>query len=358
LFVLFNTTTLAQYTNPVMDAAREAGLIEDIGLSQTVDDVTVTLDWAYADVQRIVLQYTITTTGDVDPQSIVSPFASPQLRDSSGVMFSYASSYPAPGETPNELVVNLEYYTQALVPGDEAGEVIVNNEYFNVDPLPQELDLELRLRLGDYTVPEGMPNAGAEIEPAGPFVFDFTVPLYPAITFEPMETADAAGLSVSLERVTITPANTSVRLCYPLPDRRDWQPEVSLEIGDVQGILTGASLVGAKEDISLDDERWCRDMSFSLFYDQEPTELTVSVDYLTASMVEGPDDWLEIKDALAEQGIKIEVNFTQGEQGGGGVGIEVVSIPDGVDFNEAVNAARESLGDRLGGPWTFTVAIP
>jgi hypothetical protein len=75
-------------------------------------------------------------------------------------------------------------------------------------------------------------------------------------------------------------------------------------------------------------------------------------------MVEGPDDWLEIKDALAEQGIEIEVNYTQGEQGGGGVGVEVVSIPDGVDFNDAVNAARERLGDRLGGPWSFTVEIP
>lgn len=353
------TTSYAQNmpANPVMDSIREAGLIEDLDMSQTVGDVTVTLDWAYADVQRIELQYTVTTAGSVTPSSLQPPYSSPQLSDSNGAIFSFASSTAPSSDSSDELVVNLGYYTQVFRPSEQPDEMILDNEYFNVDSLPESLDLELTLNLGDYTVPEGLPDAGTQVAAVGPFVFDFTVPLYPATIIEPMQTVDAEGIPVTLEQISVTPANTSVRVCYPLPDRRDWQPEVSVAIEGVEGLPLGASLVGGKT-VSFDDERWCRDMAFSLFYDQEPAQLIVSVDYLTASMIEGPDDWLRIKDVLAEQDIEIEVNYAQGEQGGGGVGIEVVSIPDGVDLTEAVNAARETLGDRMAGPWTFNVAIP
>jgi hypothetical protein len=367
VLMLFTSLAYAQeqYADPVMEAAREAGLIEEIGITRTVGDVTVTLDWAYADTQRIMLGYTLQTANDLHPNDLFSPFMpSPRLSDSEGASFSYASSIPAPGDQSNELSVVLDYYTQVILPGAQPDEFVVDNDYFN--PPPDELDLEFELNYGDFTAEANVPPASLEgsnlepgdyVDPIGPFVFNFTVPLYPALVLEPDQTVEAAGVSVTLEQVSITPTKTSARVCYDMPDTRDWMPEASVELGGTPGRMSGASLVGGKE-AAVDTEHRCRDLSYDVFYDTEPGILTVSVDYLTVSMAEGPDDWLRIKDVLAEEGIEIEVNFSQGEDGGGGIDVEIVSIPDGVDFNEAVNAARETLGDRLAGPWTFTVEIP
>jgi hypothetical protein len=366
VLLLLTSVVYAQeeYADPVMEAAREAGLIEEIGLSQTVGDVTVTLDWAYADTQRIMLGYTLHTAEDINPNDLFSPFmSSPRLSDGEGASFSYASSIPIPGDQSNEMVMVIDYYTQAILPGAQADEFVVDNEYFNSPP--DELDLQFELNYGDFTAEANVPPAslddsnlepGDYVDAIGPFVFDFTVPLYPAVVVAPMETVEVDGIEMTLEQVSITPTKTSARVCYDMPDARDWMPEASVEVGGEPGRMSGAALVGGKE-AAADTEHRCRDLSYDVFYDTEPTTMTVNVDYLTASMTEGPDDWERIRDVLAEQGIEIEVNFSQGE-GGGGVGIEVISIPDGVDFNEAVNEAREMLGDRLAGPWTFTVELP
>lgn len=353
-----------QLSDPVLEKARQAGMIASIGKSQTIKDVTVTLDWAYADVQRLVIGYSIQTKNGVKLQDLISPFGTDQARlsDDKGAQFSFASGMGAPAESTDHITTSTEFYPQALVPGKNPGEVMVDNHYFaHPDPT---ITLKWELSLGGFTVPEGIPpQPGSSLKPgetvpsAGTFTFDFTIPLYPSLTRAPNQTVQAAGVTMTLQQISMTPTKTSVQVCYAAPDQRDWMPEGSVKIGDKTGLLTGTSLLLDKSQ-PIDYQHICRELSFSLFYDQQPATITVAIDHLSTSMPEGPGEWLQIKDVLAKEGIIINVKFEQGSHGGSGVSIDIVSIPKGVDFNDAVNAAREKLGNRLRGDWTFTVKMP
>ena len=58
VFIMFFTVGMMSYAiyetingrDPGLEAVHEAGLVTELNLSQTINDVTVTLDWAYADV--------------------------------------------------------------------------------------------------------------------------------------------------------------------------------------------------------------------------------------------------------------------------------------------------------------------
>jgi hypothetical protein len=75
----------------------------------------------------------------------------------------------------------------------------------------------------------------------------------------------------------------------------------------------------------------------------------VSLDAIEKSMAEGPSEWNRIQEMLAEQGIEMIVNAEDH-----GIGLEMPDLPEGMTYQDAINLAREQLGDRIVGPWLFT----
>ncbi len=350
--------------DPLITAAREAGLLHELNLTQTLDDISVTLNWAYVDTQQLILNYTVT---GADPLMLNASFAITPivLRDAEGYQFSYSRAMPLPDATADSTTVTAHFYNQAIrqIAGSDQYEVVDDYFHTHFDRVPAEIALQMALTLGGYEVPEWVITEGVEsaysvgddVPAVGPFTFDFTVPVTNSVELEPMETVEADGLAVTLEALSVAPTAAEARICYDMPDGRDWLPEATLTIDGEIGYMSGHGVTDMAQFENT--ERRCRNVSFSAFYDGSPTTLTLSLDYLSTSMQEGPADWERIEEVLAEDGIDIDVIFERGESGGG-MRIEEVDVPEGFDLQEALNAARETLGDRVAGPWVFEVELP
>ncbi len=368
LFLLPGATSLAQ-ENPIWTAAQQADLVSEIGQSQTIGDVTLTLNWAYVDPQRLAVNYTVETTdADLNLFDIFSPYSSyPILGDTEGSNFSYSTANFEAGDTANKRTATVEYYSQAVRPGKGTDEWIIDNDYFatHFDMLPATMTMRFELTLGGFTVddtfyiPESSTlKIGDTVEPIGPFQFEFSASIHPELVIEPNQSIEARGLNMTLESVSITPMQTTARVCYDMPDSQDWMPKATLTLDGEIGMLTSMSITVPKQDLALETEHRCRDLSFQAFHETAPDVLTLDIGSLATSMMEGPAEWEQIKQVLAGQGIDIQVNFETSPQGGGGIGIDILEIPEGVDFNDAVDAAREELGKIMRGPWTFTLDLP
>ncbi len=349
--------------DPRIQAAMEQGLFTPIDQSQTVDAVTVTVENVYVDTQQLILGYTIT---GADPLLYGNPFQTPiTLRDQNGAAFSYASAQvnPAGNGDSNRFLVT--FYNQAVIEGENSAVAVVD-DYFrtNFDTVPESINLQLEINYDDFVIEEWLPldlessdhQPGDTVEGVGPFVFDFSAPVYPALELQPMQSVTANDLEITLEALNITPLTGEARICYDLPDERDWQPEISVALDDQPGRMTGHGTTDMAQFENT--ERRCRDIRFDLFYSGQAEHVALSLDYLTTSMREGPEDWERIETVLAEAGIDIDVIFEQGENGGGGIRIEEVDVPEGFDLQAAMNSARETLGDRIAGPWIFEVELP
>lgn len=215
----------------------EHGLVENLNLSQTVGGITATLEWAYADANRIVLAYTIAHPADRENSSIM-------LTDMSGtVLPTIMGGY---GYAADGVMSDVSSYDAGLI-GDR----------------PDVLQLSLHLKVSTLDLPEETPmppvatvdpETGASIvvlepleigEPATVFDIQFSVPFHPGREVAIGQMAEDAGISITLERAVIAPSDTRFDLCFSgLDPAYDWIPIFTLEtpefsLRDSANILSG-----------------------------------------------------------------------------------------------------------------------
>ena len=206
-----------------LSRVQQAGLSQEIDLRQTVDGVTVILERGYADANRIVLGYTIQSSDGrrYDPASMV-------LSGSSGTVFTPTVGMGAIGQD--------DVLEISLPPGE--GGYIFSFDATGLPEAPSTLDLNLEVELREFIVPANTPGqpvaqdkaaaqpAGAAVAEAGParsgavvgpFVFDFRLPFLPGYTVDVGQTATAAGVTLELKRVVVTPSETRALLCIEAP---------------------------------------------------------------------------------------------------------------------------------------------
>lgn len=332
--------------DPGIQGAADAGLFYEINQSQTINDVTVTVTRAYADLQRFAIEYTVQ---GIDAELVQNSITSGQrLQDRMGNTFSFSGGGPTGESTSDEVVVSTQFYTQAMREGNTPGEIIVDNDYFTsqYESIPEEIDFVLVLDF--YRDIYGEPIVE---NPPEPFTFEFSVPLNAGVVLEPNVTVEDQALAITVERITLMPSQTEIRICTELPDARDWQPVARLWIGDEPALPSGWGLVSRDE--VLNTQRRCRDMRFDSFYEGEPVTLSLTVDRLETSMPEGPEEWQQIRDILAARDIHFDVVFERN-----GLRLDNLQVPEGVDFDTAVREARIELGNIVEGNWAFTFDIP
>jgi hypothetical protein len=215
----------------------ENGLVEMLSLSQTDGDVTATLEWAYADVNRIVIAYTVAHPADRENTSVT-------LSSEDGtVLPTIMGGY---GYVEDGLMGDIGSYDASLL---QRG--------------PNPLRLHLHLEVSTFNLPDETPvpppvtvdpDTGANIvalqsmeisEPTASFDFQFSVPLHPGREVTIGQTLENEGIGVTLERVVIAPSDTRFDLCFSgLDSGLDWIPVFNLHtpgvhIGDDSDILGG-----------------------------------------------------------------------------------------------------------------------
>ncbi len=248
-----------------------AKLGQEVNLSQTVDGFTVTLQRVYADANRIVIGYTVSSP----PGQRYANFHLTQARliDDKGTVFSsgvigvgagveagtggYVDSFDAAGVqgTPDvlhlRLVTNLDIIP--LVTAQVSPIVTRKSE----DP--------------SVTIAEVLPQPKGPI--IGPFTFDFSVAFIPGRVVQVQQTVEKSGIAVRLERVVVTPSETRAILCLKTPsgEPMHWTPIVGLAArgkSSHAGAISGGSEIG---------ESGCYRYSVFFSYYDQPGEWTLTV---------------------------------------------------------------------------------
>lgn len=296
-------------------------LITEFNLSQTQDDLTVTLQWAYADQNRIVLAYNFDDDVDLSQTTV-------HLSDSQG----------------NEFPPFLAFTGDISVPG-----MLNANGHFDAAVLkdqPETLDLRLDVRV------EGKRQA---------FQFDFSLPFVKGMTIEAPQSVSKNGIEVRLEQAIITPSMTRLQLCYDAPHNHDfWFPDVDYAFDGKRLILEPGS--GYAYTVSRrQGGGFCREVGFLATYEQPPKSLTVFVNALMTPTFYGREALLPSIAVLAEYGIEAEI--VENTLHPGTYLLSMKNLPDDPEKYDAAIQAEEAVrgeplnGERVEGPWVFTIEL-
>lgn len=242
---------------PGLTEIEDADLVQQLNLSQTVAGVTVTLERAYADANRIVIGFTMQGP-DGERRYEARELT---LTDAAGTPFPRTFGFGAAGES--------DLFGISLPPGE--GAYLFAFDAAAVTGVPEALDLRLVMGLEERSVP---PDASAQPTPSteelllnvapqpaplaqtgpevteleampvgdmlGPFAFEFRVPFIAGRTVKVQQTAEAAGITMALEKVVVTPSETQATLCFVPPDEgKEWLLITAGDGGDLFGKTAG-----------------------------------------------------------------------------------------------------------------------
>jgi len=221
---------------PFIGPLERAGKARPLAQSQRQDGITVTLERAYVDANRVLIGYRVRGLPESADTVWLPEFT---LEDTAG--------HPLPPLIRTSLAGASEGSGLPLLPGEMAG-VIEFDPWALPDwpaRLPETLALRMQVTLRALPTvasapgllrveiaPEAGPAGGASETSALPppalptpravhtFQFDVTVPVVREVIVYGPQTATARGLTLALERWVETPSGTRARVCFRPPDPR------------------------------------------------------------------------------------------------------------------------------------------
>jgi hypothetical protein len=377
-------------TDPGLQAVNDAGLITDLNLSATrvpieltatpsassmapsatrsasnarpaatptalaaqqLGDVTVTLNWAYADESRVALGLTIRglqPPAGVKPHFLINAIT---LSDDQGTFFGRDGTSQS----------------TALRPDDPG---VVEVTMINYQPLTadQALHLRVEVKLGDTTAPVITSDAApasapfllVTIAPLANFHLQFEVPVYQALVVKPDQSIAANGSTIRLEEIRLSPSLIEAHLCYQLPDPSDWQLESHVHIGSAPAVPQSAiRLATGKASLNSNADERCVLVDYPASYLQHSGPLTLTVESLHTSLPEviPAEAVVRANAGLAAQGIEFEYSVLDH-----GTRLTVTRKPADMSETEANQLAFQALEQaaerHVVGPWTFSIMTP
>jgi hypothetical protein len=309
-----------------------------------MQDVKVTVNWAYADEGRLAVRFTI---------------AGLQLPE--GLDYSYGAASTYSIIDLNGTPLGADGFSTAAE-NKEDGSIIITANYYgdiDADKTPM-LDLQMNVRVGGFDAPYSPPGSNNSIEMRniplmGSTKFNFTVPVYKGIEVPVHQIVEANGIKVRLERVVVNRSHTEMTMCFDMPTKQDWQLwKTTIRIGDSEEYPNaGASNAisgNIKGDIGLDAPKRCMNLGFDAPHDGNATVITVTVPYLITSVPEVISDERvqAANEELATDGIAFEYIDRD---------VKVLQRPSGMSDWEVYQLIWDALADRYDGPWMFTVPV-
>ena len=297
---------------------------------QTINGVTVEIDWVYLDESRLALHYTISGLDWPDGtfwDSMQARITSAAIPDDS---FSGAGGW-------NHAPVD-----QGVLTGTD-------DRLFWDGAVDAEKHPEVDLKV-DIPV-EGQTTVGT-------FHFTLRVPMLGGIRLEDLDqTVVANNISMTLKSLTLNPSHAEALICFQMPSEVDWGLTASkLTVGGREYPFAGGGLVDGSggKDFSLTDPERCNSIGFDIRYDPSASSITLSVPKLLGSVPEVVTaERVQIANQrLAERGIQFD--YVNVDHGGN---IEILKQPKGMPDGEIYPLIWEALAEQYDGPWVFTVPI-
>ena len=218
--------------------AREVGT--EIGQERIIDEAKVTLEWAYADEEFVVLGYSIKDLKDDRRNAGHRVQLEPIFVDEYGVEAGRGPDQRATltDEGGRELGM-IDGTFEVAGPSDSLEVLRMPKSNSAVFEVPEDLEPgrnhRFHLEIPLEEMPTEFPSMeegeqGVKLEPRppiGPFVFDFEVPVRPAPAIETDQKVVANGVEITLDRVVNSPARPQAVICFEPPDDKyEWYPMV------------------------------------------------------------------------------------------------------------------------------------
>ena len=208
----------------------ESVLRTEIGQTQTADGARVTLDWAYADEKfvavglrtqnlhgSVVLQPSL-WDDTVGNEAELPPYV--KITDESGQDFDTVGGGTLLGPRRTEADATFDA-PEGIEPG--------RTHRFRLEvPLSEEFR-----------------KGSSQERVAGPFVFDFDVPVRPAPTIELNQKVEAEGVTLTLKRVVDSPLLPQAVVCFEPPDdEHSWTPFLKYDESYEKGVGSAPQKLG------------------------------------------------------------------------------------------------------------------
>ena len=263
LYALIPSIRALLPVEPELGQVRAAKLGHDLELRQRMENVSVTLDWVYADENAITIAFTIEAPNGktYEPNGFT-------LIDNAGVSFPLIAGMDS-DEVNSSSETSVSPYRSEYVFSFDASSL--SNQ------LPM-LNLNLDLML----------ESSSESENIGPFTFSFNLPFTPGRTAKiSTQTVAAAGIPVTLEEVVITPSDMTAIICFSEPQEgyADWLPISHINVQE--GESTAEARVGSQASTG---ETGCtNNRYFPTLYEHSSGLWTLTVSELVGFKENGPE---------------------------------------------------------------------
>lgn len=216
-----------------LPADNDAALGQAIDQTQTVDGAEVTLEWAYADEDVVVVGYSIRDL-IVDRLNAGNPA---QLRP---LPYSEEDAkrlgIPPGTSLADEASSDFDEIDGTAVMTTDPDQTMAPRANTVVFKAPEDLEptsnhhfqFKAYLQEGPIFQPGQNSTQFKEEPPIGPFAFDFEVPVLPVSTIEVDQKDTTNGITLTLDRVENSPARPQAIVCVDPPDDEHlWTPELS-----------------------------------------------------------------------------------------------------------------------------------
>jgi hypothetical protein len=295
-------------TDPGYLYVKEAGLPQILNLSQTEDDITATLYSVYADENRVVVEYSVST---VNPEDVSTLFPSLQLRDSSGVMYEVFGGGGSGSGTSSGIAA----FTILRV--GENWQTIDGHFFITI------------------TAFEGMT-----------FDFEVNIEVQSAVRVLLNEISNLSGVSLHLNEVSVSQSMTTATICYEMPASLLWMPRGTIAVPSDSLSLRNFPL----PEVSQLGEETCLELYGFIPYryaESDPQPITLNIVELATPRLHTLDNLTELQ--------------TRGEALG--VTVTIIDTGDPINYDYwAANATPEFaalvddlLFDHIAGHWAFQI---
>jgi hypothetical protein len=309
-----------------------------------MQDVKVTLNWAYADESRLAVRFTI---------------AGLQLPE--GLDYSYGAMNTFSVVDLNGTTLGVDGFSTAAENKEDGSIVITANYYGDIDSeKTPSLDLQMNVRVGGFDAPYSPPDSNNGLEMRniplmGSTEFRFTVPVLKGIEIPVQQTVESNGVKMRLEKLVVNRSHTELAMCFDMPSKQDWQLwKTTIRIGESEeysyASASNAITGNIKGNYDLNAPERCMELGFDAPYDGKTNVIKVTVPYLITSVPE-----VVTAERIQEANKKLEAEGITFEYVGRDV--KLLKMPSGMQEWEAYQLIWDALADRYDGPWTFTVPV-
>jgi hypothetical protein len=318
------------YVSP-LDLAREAGLGADVEQQQTIDDISVTVDYVYADAHSVSI-FVVIESSDDGSLNVSDPWDGKLIDQNGRTLSGYNGGLVPKDRTQLNRIaaVDAEFYFMPF--GSEP-------EFDSPDD-----EIELTFTLSATTDPVrrtdlSSANNGSKYD----FQFDFRVPFYHAVEKQVDQTQTAAGKTIRLKSVSVTPISAKIELCNAFPTDRVWAIRDAVLEVDAQRMTPHWLHLMPYID------RDCLTTPLSVYSGLDPQQLEFQIGALGEYVVQDQAiDWSKLRTELRTQGVEVEVNSD-----GTLSQITAANPADETIYIDVLNDL--GYGERIEGPWTFEV---